>query len=146
MRSRLCSHGGTDYRKQEALLGGLCVFLPRLVGGEQLSLVPPLETEEQREDSALLTERVFPMEPVLGWASSSTCPRASGLFSWAAVPPGPLPSMVPSFLSSLPLGTGHGSQSWRPSAALENPSQGTGPIGMVRVCRCGGGLLASGYF
>lgn len=30
-RESLCSHGGIDSRKQEALCGGLCVFLPGLV-------------------------------------------------------------------------------------------------------------------
>lgn len=32
----LCFLGGTDYRKQEALSWGLCVFVPRLVPGPAL--------------------------------------------------------------------------------------------------------------
>lgn len=70
------------------------------IDGEQLSLVPLHEPGEQRQDSLLLCKHsyLFSIEPLLHWALSSTCPRASGLFPWAAV--APCPSLC---LVSLPL-------------------------------------------
>lgn len=91
----------------EALRGGPLCFSPS-VDGEQLSLGLPQEPGAQRQDLMLLREHLFPIEPLLGWALSSTCSRASGLFFWAAVSRSPLLSALSFVLSPLSLATGHG--------------------------------------
>lgn len=108
--------------------GGAGAFCFSVSTGEQLSLVPPREPGKQRHDSALLSEHLFfyrapsPLGLVLHLS------QASGLGPWAAVPPCLLPSILPSFLSPLLLGIGHGSQSWLATHSPEESPQSTGPI------------------
>lgn len=107
--------------------------------GEQLSLAPPQEPGEQRQDLMLLREHLFPIEPLLGWALSYTCSRAPGLFFWAAVSRSPLLSALSSVLSPLSLATGHGLGPGWPSQLGWSDSEGVveryWPLDILKLSR-----------
>lgn len=117
MRESLCSHRIPDSGKQEALLPGLYVFLlPLMVNSCPWSH----RTHEPGEQAGFnaAREHLFSVEPLLDWALSSTCSRASGFF------PGQLSRHPPPFcLVFLPLSPMALSPGW-PSHLGQSDSEG----------------------
>lgn len=87
---RLCSLGGTDYRKQEALFGGFCVFVPRLVAS-RCPWSCPESLGNRGRIQGLPTAHLSPREPLP--AGPCTPPVSEPL----GLSPGQLPSPPPPF-------------------------------------------------